>query len=200
MPDEIPSKLQDSNLLKFQDESRYGSSNAAREKNEVEELRRLIKQKDRQRVESVMKLEKEVENWKTKFEERVRDVTKDAEKRSQESKALMEKHRQDARNITKQNQELKHRFELKDRELKESKDMLDSWRFQKEDLHRLLRGAELKCKQLEFELQRVQQTALFEMQQRKMAVREKCAEHVENCDLRMKIKELQMRMKDRNNN
>ena len=127
-------------------------------------------------------------------------TTKDAEKRSQESKALMEKHRQDARNITKQNQELKHRFELKDRELKESKDMLDSWRFQKEDLHRLLRGAELKCKQLEFELQRVQQTALFEMQQRKMAVREKCAKHVENCDLRMKIKELQMRMKDRNNN
>ena len=72
--------------------------------------------------------------------------------------------------------------------------MLDSWRFQKEDLHRLLRGAELKCKQLEFELQRVQQTALFEMQQRKIAVREKCAEHVENCDLRMKIKELQMKL------
>lgn len=167
----------------------------ATEMNEIEQLRRLLKQKDRQRVEAVMKLEKEIANWETKFEERVRDVTKDAERRSKESKELMEKHREDARNVSKQNQDLKRRFELKDKELKESKGMLDSWRFQKEDLHRLLRGAELKCKQLEFELQRVQQTALFEMQQRKIAVREKCAEHVENCDLRMKIKELQMKLK-----
>ncbi len=173
-----------------------GADAAARtEMNEIEQLRRLLKQKDRQRVEAVMKVEKEIANWETKFEERVRDVTKDAERRSKESKELMEKHREDARNVSKQNQDLKRRFELKDKELKESKGMLDSWRFQKEDLHRLLRGAELKCKQLEFELQRVQQTALFEMQQRKIAVREKCAEHVENCDLRMKIKELQMKLK-----
>jgi len=34
----------------------------------------------------------------------------------------------------------------------------------------------------------------LDMQQRKIAVREKCAEHVENCDLRMKIKELQMKL------
>eukprot|EP00938_MAST-03A_sp_MAST-3A-sp1_P003219 g3219.t1 len=174
--------------------TKFAVTAARTEMNEIDELRRLLKQKDRQRVEAVMKLEKIIANWETKFEERVRDVTKDAERRSKESKELMEKHREDARNVSKQNQDLKRRFELKDKELKESKGMLDSWRFQKEDLHRLLRGAELKCKQLEFELQRVQQTALFEMQQRKIAVREKCAEHVENCDLRMKIKELQMKL------
>jgi len=162
---------------------------------EIEELKQLIKKKDRKRIEDVMKLEKEISNWKTTFEERVREVTSDAERRARESKELMEKHREDARSVSKQNQDLKRRFDLKDKELKESKDMLDSWRFQKEDLHRLLRGAELKCKQLEFELQRVQQTALFEMQQRKIAVREKCAEHVENCDLRMKIKELQVNLR-----
>ena len=80
------------------------------------------------------------------------------------------------------------RLSLKERQLSDAGDMLDAWRFEKEDLQRLLRASELRCKQVEAELVRMQQTALHEMRQRQAAVRVKCLEHVHNCDLRAKLK------------
>lgn len=79
---------------------------------------------------------------------------------------------------------------MKEKQLAERSQIVDSWRQEKGDLQRLLRSSGLRCKQLEAELGRVQITAFNEMTEWRKAVRERCMGHVQNCDLRQQIKAL----------
>lgn len=153
-------------------------------------LKRLLEDKEAEKKDAVLRVNKELAALKASFDEKVLLATADAKKRAENISNAAKRCETEVQRVTKERDELKARFACKERELERAKRAIKTWTFEKEDLHRELRGSQLKCKQLKVELQRVQQTAVYEMRRRKTAIREKCAIHVENCDLKARLARL----------
>ena len=89
-----------------------------------------------------------------------------------------------------ENKKLKIAVERKERQLVDAGELLDAWRFKKDDLQRLLREYEVRNEQQAEELNGVQMNMMKEMRLRQAAQREKCLHHVEAQDMKRRMQKM----------
>lgn len=157
---------------------------------QAEKLKRKLEEANVKHQEAQQLAEKEIEKHanhrleeSTKCEETLQILTK----RLKEAEESLTKKNSE---LEEKNEKLAHAVERKERQLVDAGGLLDAWRFEKDDLQRLLREYEARNAQQSEELSSIQCEVMKQMRLRQAAQREKCLHHVEVQDMKRRMQKM----------